>query len=240
MSEPQQLTLKVQFRDGFRFESFYVAPQAENIEVFGILQNLSSIKVESQQLMLWGESQAGKTHLLQACCAKEAASHSHSVVSYIPLKEVASFGIEILNGLSFSRLIVLDDIDFVIGDKEWETSLFNLINHCRASGQQLLMSSTQNPRQLNCLLPDLASRLIWGGSYLIRALNDEDKPKALQARAEQRGFKLTDRVIDYIYRRYPRDIESLMTLLDKLDKESLRQKAVITIPFVREVLKSLD
>ncbi|HIP95466.1 MAG TPA: DnaA regulatory inactivator Hda [Leucothrix sp.] len=240
MQTSQQLTLNVNLRDGFRFKSFYVAPQSENAETLGILRNIASFASvasfsEIQQNILWGEAHAGKTHLLQACCAK--VTDSHDVISYIPLKEMASFGIEILNGLSFSKLIALDDIDFVLGDKEWEISIFNLINQCRESGQHLLMSSTKNPRKMDCMLPDLASRLIWGGSYRIRALNDEDKPKALQARADQRGFKLTDRVVEYLYRRYPRDIESLMALLDKLDKESLRKKAVITIPFVREVLK---
>jgi len=234
MQLSQQLTLNVNLRDGFRFESYYIAPQCDNYETVGILREIASLS-GAQQNILWGQSHSGKTHLLQACCAK--VTESHDVISYIPLKEMASLGVEILTGLSFSKLIALDDIDHVIANKEWELALFNFINQCKESGQFLLMSSTQNPRHLECLLPDLASRLIWGGSYQIQALSDVDKPKALQARAEQRGFKLTDRVIDYLYRRYPRDIESLMILLDKLDKESLRKKAVITVPFVREVLK---
>ncbi len=235
MQISNQLTLNVNLRDGFRFKSFYVAPESENAEILGILQNIASFS-ESSQNILWGEMHSGKTHLLQACCAK--VTDLHDVISYIPLKDMASFGVDVLTGLSFSKLIALDDIDHVIGNKNWEVAIFNLINQCRESGQYLLMSSTQNPRLLDCILPDLASRLIWGGSYQIKALADADKPRALQARAEQRGFKLTDRVIDYLYRRYPRDIESLMMLLDKLDKESLRQKAVITVPFVREVLNS--
>jgi chromosomal replication initiation ATPase DnaA len=31
-----------------------------------------------------------------------------------------------------------------------------------------------------------------------------------------------------------------MMILDKLDEESLRQKTVITVPFVKTVLKNLD
>ena len=236
MLASQQLTLNISLRDGFRFESFYVTPQSKNAETLGIL-NHSIASSESQQNVLWGETHSGKTHLLQACCAKEADSQ-HSV-SYIPLNDLSSLGVDVLSGLSFSRFIALDDIDTVIGDKNWEIALFNLINSCRESGQRLLLSSTQNPRLLDCALPDLASRLIWGGSYQLHPLSDEDKPKALQARAAQRGFKLNDRVVEYLYRRYPRDIESLMELLNKLDNESLKQKSVITVPFVREVLKNI-
>lgn len=235
MMPTQQLALNVNLRDGYRFKSFYTAVNSENAETLDILRQFISA-IEPQQNILWGEASSGKTHLLQACCAKEAEKYRS--VTYIPLKILASSGVDVLTGLSHSALIVLDDIDRVIGDKPWEVALFHLINRCRESKQRLLMSSTQNPRKLDCVLPDLASRLIWGGSYQLQALSDDDKPKAIQARAEQRGFKLTDRVIEYLYRRYPRDIESLMELLDKLDKESLRQKAVITIPFVKDVLKS--
>jgi len=229
----QQLTLNVNLRDGFRFDSFYVESKSTNAETVSILRSFVK-STEPQQNCLWGEAQSGKTHLLQAFCAEEA--EAHRTVSYIPLKEIANSGIDILSGLSHSQLIALDDIDSVIGEKNWEVALFNLINITRENGQRLLLSTTQNPRMLECILPDLASRLIWGGSYQLHALRDEDKPKVLQVRANQRGFELNDRVIDYLYRRYPRDIESLMEILDKLDEESLRQKTIITVPFVKQVL----
>lgn len=233
-TQNQQLALNVNLRDGYCFESFYAAPKSENIEIVGILHHFALSK-DPQQNIVWGKPSSGKTHLLQACCAKEAETQSSLI--YIPLKVSAAYGTEIFSGLSHYPLVVLDDIDIIIGDKQWEVALFNLINNCREAKQRLLMSSSENPRQLDCALPDLASRLIWGGSYQLHILSDKDKPKALQARAEQRGFKLNDQVIDYLYRRYPRDIKSLMGILDKLDKESLRKKSMITIPFVREVLK---
>lgn len=236
MLATQQLALNISLKDGFRFVSFYTEDKSPNSETLGILKSIVDSK-EPQQNILWGESQSGKTHLLQACCAKEA--EAHHTVSYIPLKVAANSGIDILTGLSQSHLIALDDIDSVLKDKTWETALFNLINITRENGQNLLLSSSKNPRMLDCILPDLASRLIWGGSYQLHTLSDDEKPKAIQARAQQRGFELTDRVIEYLYRRYPRDIESLMQMLDTLDKESLRQKTVITIPFAKQILENL-
>jgi DnaA family protein len=233
-SSPEQLTLNVNLRDGYIFESYYVGPESTNIEVVSVLQSIFT-STEVQQNYLWGEKSSGKTHLLQACCAK--AAESHSTVSYIPLKDFKPYGIEVLEGLSQSQLLVIDDVEEVLGDKEWEVALFNLINITRENGQSLLLSSVENPRKLKCILPDLASRLIWGGCYQLQALTDDEKPKALQARAEQRGFKLSDRVIEYVYRRYPRDIESLMEILNRLDEESFRQKSLITVPFAKEILE---
>ncbi len=238
----QQLTLNVQIRDGYRFDSYYVSDavngdgNSENYEVIGAL-NLFTQSNEAQQNILWGESKSGKSHLLQACCA-EVANHKYPV-SYIPLKELKPYGTEILSGISsHSHFIAIDDVDEILGDKEWETALFNLINSTRERGQRLIMSTQENPRHVKCVLPDLASRLIWGGSYQVHALSDEDKIKALQARAKQRGFELSDRVLEYLFRRYPRDIESLMDILNKLDEQSLIQKTVITVPFLKQVLES--
>lgn len=231
----QQLTLNINLREGLRFNSYYTEKESPNAQVVSILQSFVASK-ESQQNILWGAQHSGKTHLLQACCTQ--ATDVNFSASYIPLKIFKTQGVNSLSGLSQSQLVVLDDVDCVIGNKEWEIALFNLINSTRENKQRLLLSSTQNPRKLNCILPDLASRLIWGGSYQLHVLSDKDKPKALQARAEQRGFELSDRVIDYLYHRYPRDIESLMTILNQLDKESLKQKTMITVPFVKQVLES--
>ncbi len=240
----QQLALNINLRDGFRFESFYVGSNARssgqsNYELVSVLQSLVA-SLEPQQNLIWGESLSGKTHLLQACCAEE--SRARRPVSYIPLKQLSMHGVEVLSGLARSPLVVVDDIDSVIGgeeNKKWEIALFNLINHTRENNQRLLLSSTENPRKLDCVLADLASRLIWGGCYQLHALTDEEKPRALQARAEQRGFELSDRVIEYLYRRYPRDLTSLMAILDRLDEESLRQKTVVTVPFVKQVLEGV-
>lgn len=235
-SSSQQIALNVNLRDGFRFDSFYFEAKSANSETVKILQSFVSSD-EPQQNSLWGKTQSGKTHLLQACCAKEA--ETHSTVSYIPLKVVADAGVDILKGLSKSHFIAMDDIDTVIGNINWETALFNLINITRENGQRLLLSSTENPRMLDCLLPDLASRLIWGGSYQLQTLTHDEKPNALKLRAKQRGFELTDKVVEFLYRRYPRDFESLMNILDILDKESLRQKNVINVSFVKKVLQKL-
>jgi len=236
--KPLQIPLNVKLRDGFRFESFYCGAASENLETVSILQNFlasDTLSQRSPQNILWGDAQSGKTHLLQACCAE--LSDFHHTISYIPLKTHQEFGSGVLSGLSQSSFIVIDDVDIVIGDKDWEDALFNLINLVRESNQKLLMSTTQNPRLLNCVLPDLASRLIWGGSYQLQALSDEGMFKALQLRAKQRGFVLTDQVVSYISRRYPRDINKLLTILDKLDEGSLSQKqGEITIPLFKKVL----
>ncbi|MCK5917783.1 MAG: DnaA regulatory inactivator Hda [Cocleimonas sp.] len=234
----KQLTLNIALRDGLRFSSFYY--NDKNSQLYFILKAFSeaSQQIGIQQIFLWGGTQSGKSHLLQACCYQLAEQGLHA--SYLPLNELSLYGTQILSGLHNSNLIVIDDIDIVLGDKNWEEALLNLINQAYSSQQRLLFSAKSNPRDIKCRLPRLSSRLIGGSSYQLKVLSSEEKPQLFRFKAQQRGFNLDDRVIDYIYKHYLQDTDSLLEILDQLDQESLRQKARVTIPFVKQVIESKE
>jgi DnaA family protein len=85
-------------------------------------------------------------------------------------------------------------------------------------------------------LPDLKSRLGWGPVFQLATLSDRDKQAALQMRARRRGLELGNEVAEYLLRRCPRDMDSLFSLLNQLDRASLVAQRRLTIPFVRELL----
>ncbi len=58
----------------------------------------------------------------------------------------------------------------------------------------------------------------------------------LAQRAAQRGWQLTDDVLDTLYQRAPRDLSSLTQLIERLDQLSLEQKRRITLPLLRTAL----
>ena len=227
----EQMILSVATGDALSFESFYASEA--NQELLALLTAFAE-RSEASQIFLWGEQYSGKTHLFQACC--NHATNLGQRASYLPLKALIDYGPGVLSGLDAMDLVVVDDVDHVVGGRDWEEALFDLINHARTGQQRLLFSAAENPRHLKCLLPDLASRLIWGETYALQSLSDEDKHLALKQRASQRGFELNDRVLDYLSRHYPRDMGSLLSILDVLDQESIRQQAKITVPFVKQVL----
>jgi DnaA family protein len=49
---------------------------------------------------------------------------------------------------------------------------------------------------------------------------------------------LSDEVMDYMLRRFSRDLGSLMQLLDMLDGFALRNKRAITIPLLKTMLET--
>ena len=227
----QQSLNYIALHDGARYDSFYTGTDNEIV-----LKDLrASIKSEEhKQIIIWGAENSGKSHLLQAAC--HAVFDDGMLSAYFPLSTVQRHGTRVFTGVQKYKLICIDDIETVLGNKEWEEALFHLINQVRDNKQLLFFAARENPRHIHCDLPDLKSRLLWGASYQLKELSDADKAKALKSRANQRGFELGDAVIEYIYKRYPRDFGTLMKILDILDRESLSRKRKVTIPFVKEAL----
>ena len=229
----QQLTLDISLHDGFRFESFYI--HRENVDVVNLLGQIA-LNQQYGQFFFWGTPQVGKSHLLQSCCQR--ASVAGYITAYLPLKVLSKHGIYCLKGLRQTDIIAIDDIDSVLGQAMWEEALFHLINETRQNGQTLLLGANDNARLLKCQLPDLASRLLWGASYQIHELSDEDKFLALQYRARQRGFEIPDQVLNYLHKHYPSELDFLIRLLNRMDKKSLSMGRKITIPLIKATLKN--
>jgi len=225
-----QLTLSVGIRDDARFANFYPAGNEEVIQAIQQQWTTSG----DPYLFLAGVSGAGCSHLLQAACHYAEGLGHRSV--YVPLSEVAEYGPSVLDGLEQLPLVVLDDLDVVAGQEDWEEALFHLFNRIREYDGHLLVSARQVPRKLGVVLADLLSRLSWGVVYQIEALNNEGKAQALVLRAKHRGIRLGEDVARFMVSRGPETMQGLAGVLDKLDQLSLSAQRKLTIPFIKEEL----
>lgn len=222
-----QLALPLQLQDHAVFESFW---PAGNEALVGFLVALAAGD-ETPGCWLWGKPVSGKSHLLQAVCAKLG---DRSI--YIPLREFHSTRGAILEGLESRHCVCLDDFDAVAADPAWELALFALFNQVRDHGGALVVASAASPRESRIGLADLQSRVSLLSVFQVQALGDEDRLRALQLRARHRGLDLPDDTANYLLSRARRDMASLYGLLDRLDAEALRAQRRLTIPFVRTVI----
>lgn len=228
----RQLSLNVTLPDGFSFESF--CPLPGNEDILTLLQ--TPFWEEFPQIFLFGDSGSGKSHLLQACCYR--LQHNFYAAHYLSLRDLSKFGTGVIDGLDGqATLLALDDVDTVMGNRAWEEALFHLINRCRERQQALLLSAGKRPHELDCELPDLASRLRWGPIYQLQHLDDAQALEVFKWRARNRGFGISEQVAHYISKHLPKDIQSLMDLLQYLDTESLQGGRKITIPFIQKTLQ---
>ncbi len=185
---------------------------------------------------LWGVPGTGKSHLLQSAVRRVHEQGRRAM--YLPLRELLAHGPTMLDGLHQIDALALDDIEAVAGDSVWEEALFNLYNRCSTAHGRLLFAGRKTPGAIGFMLPDLQSRLTAALIFQLDELNDADKLRVLQAIARTRGIELSEQVTSFLIRRLPRQLHDLIAALDLLDQASLQAGRPLTVPFVREVLRT--
>jgi DnaA-homolog protein len=131
-------------------------------------------------------------------------------------------------------LVIADDVERL--DEPAQQRLFAAINAAREGEPPVLATGSRPPAQL-ALREDLRTRLAWGLVYQLKPLSDAEKALHLRAQAARRGLRLPDEVVRYLLTRLPRDLPSLNSVLDALDRYSLAAKRPVTLPLVREALE---
>jgi DnaA-homolog protein len=219
----KQLALGMRLRADAVFESF--AP-GQNSEV------VTALRSSATPLWLWGAHGTGKTHLLQAVCAGAGDS-----AAYFPLDRSLALPPDALAGFERGRVLCIDDVDAVAGDLAWEQALFRLFNEAADLRTRLIFAAAVAPRQAAWVLEDWRSRAASCVVYQLRELDDTGRIEALRLRAAQRGLQLPSETSEYLLKRMPRDLPSLLQVLDALDEASLVQQRRLTIPFIRDELE---
>jgi DnaA-homolog protein len=235
--DAKQLPLGIRLRDTSVFASYF---PGRNRSVVDALAALSSRRAGANDgpTCVWvhGTTSVGKTHLLQAMCASAHANGQSA--AYLPLREVAQLGGEVLAGYGQFSLVCLDDAEAAAGNASWERALFRLHQELDEQGGRLVLSGAAPPAALPFKLADLASRLNGGLVLTLQLLDEQEQLAAMQLRAQLRGCELPEETGQFLLRRLPRNMAALCSFLDELDAASLVAQRRLTVPFVKAVMKS--
>lgn len=207
-------------------DNFVVGRNQELASVLRQISQTATAGRTAQQVLIWGEAGAGKSHLLRALGMHTAAI----LLTPSSPPESLQWSVDYL-------LYLLDDCDRL--NPAQQQALFHLINQVRDNGGVLVATAKQAPLQLD-LREDLRTRLGWGLVYQVHGLSDEEKIDALSQSAAARGLSLSAGVVPYLLTHFRRDMQSLSTMLDALDRYSLETQRPITLPLLRELLQTSD
>ena len=169
-------------------------------------------------MYVWGESGAGKTHLLKAF-----AQASGARARYVPARDFMD--------AAGAPVFAIDDLEHL--NEAEQSSLFNAFNE--RAFDFLLVSASSAPRDV-AIRRDLATRLATGLTYRVVALSDDEKGAALAAHAKARGFTIPGEVTAYLLTHARRDMGSLIAALDSIDRYSLETGRPVTVPLLKAAL----
>jgi DnaA-homolog protein len=226
-----QLALGVKLRDSSVFESFYAGRNQPTIDALLAVHAARGPTC----VFLQGSPGTGKTHLLQALCARAALLGG--AAAYMPLQELGSMSSDLLSGCGELDCVCIDDVETVAGRDDWERALFSVHQRLDEHHGHLIVADAVAPGALGIQLADLRSRLGGGLVLTLRALDEDEQINALRLRARIRGCDLPEETAQYLLRRLPRDMTTLCAFLDQLDDASLAAQRRLTVPFVKEVME---
>jgi DnaA family protein len=182
-------------------------------------------------IYLWGPHGAGKTHLLRAM--RQALREQGAAAGWL---DAGSAPHEPFSDAWDA--VLLDDVH-LFGAEQQHTA-FNWFVHAAAppSGRPraVLAAGALPPADLP-LREDLRTRLAWGHVFELHALPEDQMRAVLRQAADARGVFLSDEVMDFVLKRFARDLVSLMELLNQLDRYALQTQRAITIPLVKAMLE---
>jgi DnaA-homolog protein len=176
---------------------------------------------------VWGETASGKTHLLKA--VREALRSQGAQVGWLDAQvhEPPEFN-------PAWSAVLLDDVHLYTAVQQH--AAFNWFINAQTEQRWVLAAGALPPADLQ-LRDDLRTRLGWGHVFALHVLSEAERRAVLRQEADARGVFLGDDVMDFMLKRFSRDLGSLMQLLEQLDGYALSTKRAITIPLIKSMLE---
>lgn len=225
-----QLLLNVGRDDRADFDNFY---PGENARLLEYLQALAEIgqPVSARVVYLWGAHGAGKSHLLQAL-GKSAAAAGKTLREW-------SMGGEDGSAAALAEWLLVDELESLSGDLAAQRELLTAYEAIRQQPGVMVLAARHPPAELGLDLADLVSRLSAAEIFEVKPLNDAQKREALRQRADRRGFRLNDEVLNWLLGHASRDMGDLLALLDNVDTATLVEQRKVTVPLLKKVMATM-
>lgn len=225
LSSPRQLALALSAPTAASFATFVIG---RNAELVAALRALACGQDRERFVYLWGAPGSGRSHLLHAVV------RAASACTRCAIRLTAPVTVDRLAAIDADAVVALAGIERLDGFAQ--AALFSLYNQIRDARGALVVTADAPPARLS-VRPDLATRLAWGLVYEVQPLSDEDKTKAMRARASEHGFDLPPEAQAYMLRHGRRDLPSLLGVVDLIERHSLEAQRPVTLALVREVLR---
>lgn len=176
-------------------------------------------------LFLYGGVGLGKTHLIQAIGNQIFKNFPEKKVIYLSsdiftVEFVESIQTNKVNEFSnFYRsmdVLIIDDIQFLIGKEKTQDLFFHIFNTLHQSRKQIILSSDKPPKDLKGLDERLISRFQWGLTADIQPPELETRIAILKRKAETYGMFVSNEILEYIATNITSNIRELEGCLIKL------------------------
>ena len=209
-------------------------------------------------LFLYGGVGLGKTHLMHSIAHFILDQNPKKKILYVTSETFTNELIESLkNGKSSGNessmtkfrekyrnidVLLIDDIQFIIGKESTQEEFFHTFNHLHTSGKQIIISSDRPPRDIETLEARLRSRFEMGMLADISSPDYETRMAILQKKIELdklEKYNIPLDVIQYIATNIKTNIRELEGAFNKVMASSKLEKKEVTLELAEQALKDI-
>ena len=199
-------------------------------------------------LFIYGGVGLGKTHLMQAIGNEILKKDSTKKVIYLSADIFTVEFVEAIQTDSVNEfagrykkmdVLIIDDIQFLIGREKTQDLFFQIFNMLHQSGKQIILSSDKPPKELKGLSERLVSRFQWGLTTDIQPPDLETRIAILRNKSASYGIELSHEIIEYIAFNITSNIRELEGCLIKLLANSSLSEKEIDFELVKKTVKEI-
>jgi chromosomal replication initiator protein len=257
---------KTSLRSKYVFENFVQGKCNEFAYAAAMAVAENPGKTGYNPLFLYGGVGLGKTHLMHAIGNYVAEYFPSQKVMYVSTETFTNdfiFAIREKSTQDFKNkyrevdVLLLDDIQFLDGKEETQEEMFHTFNTLHDDSKQIVLTSDQPPKELSTLEKRLTSRFSMGLIVDVTMPDYETRTAILEKKLDIEHLKIPQSVKEFITRNIVSNIRDLEGALNKVtayakltntpitlelaenalrDQLVGRQKPVITVPFIQEVV----
>ena len=136
-------------------------------------------------------------------------------------------------------VLMIDDIQFIIGKESTQEEFFHTFNALQTQGKQIILTSDKPPKEMETLEERIRSRFEWGLMADIGMPDYETRMAILRKKAESDNFNIDDDVLNYIATNIKSNIRELEGALNKLLAFNNLERTDITMEIAERELANI-
>lgn len=235
----------------YTFETFVVGTN-NNLAHAASLAVAESPAEVYNPLFIYGGVGLGKTHLMHSIAHFILEHNPKAKVLYVTSEQFTNELIESIRNRNENSstaefrekyrnidVLLIDDIQFIIGKESTQEEFFHTFNTLHESKKQIIISSDKPPKDIETLEDRLRSRFEWGLTVDIQSPDYETRMAILKKKEELDGLTIDNEVMKYIATNVKSNIRELEGALTKIVALSRLKKREVNVELAEEALKDL-
>lgn len=239
------LSSTMPLNENYTFENFVKGPSNSFAHASATAVAKAPGKTYNNPLFIHGGTGLGKTHLMEAIGHFVRKNHPSAFVCFITAE---TFLNEYVNAIANNSMqafrdryrrvdvLLLDDVQFIAGKKQFQEEFFNTFNSLMGSGKQVVMTSDVAPKDLQGCEERLIGRFQQGMSVEIESPSYETRLAILKYKVQSAHRLIPEEILTYIAENIKSHVRALEGALARV---AMFMDMNPTIPLTVEIAQNL-